>query len=798
MEKDYQHYVINKYLIAAGIENDDIVVKENKIAIIINGIMKNPYILLELKENLKKQDEISNALAQIVLTYKKYNIFGKYYGVFSKYKNGDLFIFFEHDDNIFHSMALDVNKENFNAQGIPSKPTQESVIQVKNILKDKLTIVKNERIIKVVKNLFGDNLNIIVNNKNVISVFLKWLNEIKFDSIDENERDNLFIDLFFTDLINETNYKRKEQKNKLLNLCGVKFKIQKIGNKILFIEISDNGSNKSYVVKDVENYNNFWKIYRRPIDEDIFIEIYKNRDKFFSNTYRNKVGAQYTPKILVNLQNEILKKNNINVDDYVVFDPCCGTANLQDDFKNKNSCFLSTLDAGDVFVAKSKGFENVIQFDFLKDDKMPKWNYNDKLLTINEISKLENKEILVIMNPPYEKEKFIIITEKIVKNITNCKFFLYSNSALFEKEFYFNRLLKLNPFIVSNNIINAKIFNINQTLDADSKGISNWGLSMTLFSFNKNNSPFGAKVNFTRYELKNSKKTPVIKKQCCQVVWNCKKELYKHYLKERLKKYEDDAKIILGNYNILTNGMFISNKINDKYPILTDVNLELVFCAGGILYNTHPEYWEYEIIKAPEKELSDELKANCIISNLFYINNKTINTKEYKNYFMPFTESEIFGEDKHRLNCIIDNNSNNKDRLFDFREWLKPYKQNMSKEAKELYDTSLEIYKFYFEYFKDNTDIDYNVGWMQLKDSLLQGIAINNNDKQQKLTKKNIITGFSTRIGKDATWRPSILDKRYNTNIFTKYDNALVNLFERIQLQMIEHGILETKMARLR
>jgi hypothetical protein len=117
----------------------------------------------------------------------------------------------------------------------------------------------------------------------------------------------------------------------------------------------------------------------------------------------------------------------------------------------------------------------------------------------------------------------------------------------------------------------------------------------------------------------------------------------------------------------------------------------------------------------------------------------------------------------------------------------------MSQEATDLYNASLEIYKFYFRYFDKKAD--YNVGWMQLKDSLLQGKT---DLKTQKLSDKNVVTGFSTRTGENSTWRPSILDKKYNTNIFTIYDDALVKLFERIQDQMIEHGILETRMARLR
>ena len=59
----------------------------------------------------------------------------------------------------------------------------------------------------------------------------------------------------------------------------------------------------------------------------------------------------------------------------------------------------------DVDTCKIKGFENAIQYDYLKDDKQPQWKYKGRFLPIEEIAKLEGRKLMIVMNPPYQRRK---------------------------------------------------------------------------------------------------------------------------------------------------------------------------------------------------------------------------------------------------------------------------------------------------------------------------------------------------------------------------------------------------------
>ena len=67
-------------------------------------------------------------------------------------------------------------------------------------------------------------------------------------------------------------------------------------------------------------------------------------------------------------------QKHINIDDYIIWDPCCGTGNLFKDLNNevfdfldKDRLYLSDIDGSAVDICKrDKGFKdsNVFQFDY--------------------------------------------------------------------------------------------------------------------------------------------------------------------------------------------------------------------------------------------------------------------------------------------------------------------------------------------------------------------------------------------------------------------------------------------------
>ena len=62
------------------------------------------------------------------------------------------------------------------------------------------------------------------------------------------------------------------------------------------------------------------------------------------------------------------------MDEFIVCDTCAGVGNLENQFGKdfKKYCYLSTLEANDVEICKIKEFENVVQFDYLKNKGQPR------------------------------------------------------------------------------------------------------------------------------------------------------------------------------------------------------------------------------------------------------------------------------------------------------------------------------------------------------------------------------------------------------------------------------------------
>jgi hypothetical protein len=145
-----------------------------------------------------------------------------------------------------------------------------------------------------------------------------------------------------------------------------------------------------YEIKNIHQYKQFWKTYSRPPHKNDFKEIHEHINILYTDAYRRTSGAEYTPPCFVKKQNELLNKyyGENWQEEYIVYDPCCGVGNLEDDFPEeyiKNYCFLSTLEQMDVDRCKSKGFENVRTFDYLKDNKEPTFKYKGQEIDKDKI-----------------------------------------------------------------------------------------------------------------------------------------------------------------------------------------------------------------------------------------------------------------------------------------------------------------------------------------------------------------------------------------------------------------------------
>ena len=758
-EKNYQDKIIQKYF--EKYERDIELGRVDAIFYRKNDKVKNAILLVEFKFVVKNENDIYKALVQIVLTARKNNHYGCFYGVIAQYQEENIFYYFQHDDFIFNTNAINVENET------PNNPSAEAINNLTPILKEKIKIVKSEQLQAAIDSLMSGDTEIIITEHNVVSIFQSYIDRISFEEELTGEQ---MIDIFITDILKGAKYKRVDKgQHQQLSIIETNWEIVKVGDRIAFKAQDD----KLHFVKNNKFYNEFWTLYHRPPTEESFSKIYENRHLFFSESYRKKVGGFYTPEFMVDFQNEVLKQHlgeNFETK-YIILDVTAGTGNLQEKYLNKDNVYLSTLDEGDVLIAKSKGFNNVKKWNIFNG--LPKFNYGGNELSIDEIASIEDRQILVIMNPPYEEEKYFKILEILATNIKNFYCYWYSKIRMFDRKYIFEGLQNLNARIIDNYLFNAK----------ETFKLANWGLCCTLFEFNKNiTEKISDETELKRYECK---KNILTYKE--NVIVNPFKKTFKESL-----DLSTQSLVKLGIYN--KNGLIytFSNYRNNENinTFVTPENWENVLLLVGICYNSHKDYWEYDIEKAPEKELSDKFKADLILTSLLYICNGTYNKEKQKNYFVPFTELELGIPAKH-LYIEVQNRP-----VFDFREKLKPFKEKMSEECKNLYKCVLQIYKFYLDRFEG--DADKNAGWLQIRDALK-----NDTTKVIEYEKTETSTTGKHRSvkGKDGitvTWVPSKLDEKYNTKIFTEYDKALLKMFEKIQDEMIEHGIIRKRMSCLR
>ena len=760
-EKNYQDKIIQKYF--RKYERDIEVDRIDAIFYRKKDDVRNPILLVEFKFIVKNETDIYKALVQLVLTVRKSNKhYGCFYGVIAQYQEESIFYYFEHNDFIFNTNAINIENET------PNNPSIEAINNLAPILEKEIKIAKSEQLQSTIDSLMSGNPEITITEHNVVSIFQSYMNRVPFE---EKLTEEQMIDIFITDIYFNAEYKRVDKgQNPQFPTIETNWQIVKVRDKTAFKDKAD----KLHYLKDDKRYNEFWTLYHRPPTEKEFSKIYENRHLFFSESYRKKVGGYYTPEFMVDFQNEVLKKHL--GDDfetkYIILDVTAGTGNLQEKYQNKDNVYLSTLDEGDVLIAKSKGFSNVKQWDIFKG--LPTFNYGGNELPIDGIAKHEKKQILVIMNPPYEEEKYFRILNKLAESIKNFHCYWYSKLMMFERKDFLQGLQNLKVKIIDNYLFSAK----------ETFKLANWGLCCTLFEFNENiTKKISDEIELKRYECK--KNPPTYKEN---VIINPFKKTFKESL-----NLSTQSLVKLGIYMKFGGTRYIFANYSDNKntkTFITPDNWENVLLLVGIYYNSDKDYWEYDIEKEPEKELSNEFKADLILTSLLYTGNGTYNKENAKNYFVPFTEQELGIPAKH-LYIEVQNKP-----IFDFREKLKPFKDKMSMECKVLYNSVLQIYRFYLNRFEG--DADMNAGWLQIRDALKNDTA----KPIEYMKTKPSITGKSRALkGKDGitvTWVPSKLDKKYGTKIFTEYDNALLKMFEKIQDGMIEHGIIKQRMSCLR
>ncbi len=759
----------------------------NKVDILLKDRKNIPMLYIESKSEIKNKTEYRQALAQLILTNKKQKyVLNKVALIYRDSQMNDVFDFVDCSEN----EVMYNNDINWKAE-VPSKPTRDAIDRINDRLEGKVTHYVNEEIKEIYKRLKkGLSNSFDITEKNVLVVYNQWKNNIKFKEEIEDEQE--LINLFLIDMLNNTSYKDAAYEtidSKFLlsdrnfiregtNLS--KYKIMKNGEIIDGIKYSGKPRSVYYTFSDPEKYNEFWKKYKRPPELNEFWKILEHSAKLYTEKYRKSTGGEYTPSYFVEKQNEILVQH-YNLNDFIIFDPCAGVGNLQNQFGSdfKEFCYLSTLEQMDVDICKNKRFDNVIQFDYLKDNTQPKWKYKGQLRDIKEICALERKRLMVIMNPPYKKKrgvKYNLAIEFFNKVLTlepDVIVFYYSMESFFKP-------IRLN-YINSGYKIVSHIFSNAKTTFK----LSEWPISQVIFDREKGEEWNDKCIKADRYEL--NKKTDKL-----EYVKTYRYDNTRPYLIDDINNHikKNMTGLVLGQWSYLSDCITIGNGGKEKPQKITTDNLEYCLLSKGINFNTDAKYFErnYHCYKGTLKDIPKELYNDSIMFSLFYGHNLFTN-KGQKNYIMPFGAKDL-DCNKNDLNVLFPDDYSKdlfSEQPFDFRQFLSQFE--FSKEANDLFEASLKVFKYYHKN-GDYQNKDWNDSFYDITNAIMGKDANsfkaldNKHDtriNQVKTTKGT--RGFSRKTIK------YVVSSEY-LDIFENFFDARDILAKKINTQLVDNGLL--------
>lgn len=757
-------------------------------------------LYIEAKHKIFSDTKRRRTIAQVILTNHKQESILDHVAIIYQNKFGDDVLEYIDcsGDSVMYNNDINWDKEK------PSDPSTLAINSINDRLYGRITEYRNENIKEFYNDLKRNkNVQINITEKNVISVFKQWKECVKFRRDIKDEQD--MINLFLVDLLNGTKYHDSVlEEIKENTLFGSVKKGEKEvdswrllineGTNLYNYEIKKNENGVTdaityvgtehtfyYAFADPNAYDFFWKTYHRPPEKKEFLKILERSSKLYTEQYRRDSGSEYTPPCFVELQNQILAQH-YNMDDFIVCDPCAGVGNLENQFGKdyKDYCYLSTLESTDVDICKIKGFANAIQFDYLIDNKQPKWKYKGNYLPINEIAKLEGRKLMIIMNPPYQNKKeykyntAIEFFNKCLNLNPDVIVFYYETKSFYDEEV--NHYVKSGYKIVSHVFTNAEVFLL-----------SNWPISQIIFD--KENGCEIANDGFiaNRYEYdKKDEKLHFVRSYHYDF---SKSNLF---VQLKTKISENATGLILGNYSYLNDVIKIGNGGMNRGNYVTTENLKYCLLSKGLIFNTHHKYFELNSIvyRGDVDDIPYSLFTDAIMFSLFY-KGILFTNKETQNYIMPFTANELECN-INDLNVLIQNSPDmyyDKDgiRSFDFREYLKQF--TFSEESKDLYEAGLAIFKYYHRSNAyDNKD--YNDSFYDITNAIM-GKDLSTFKEQENIKGKKI-TKVKTTKGSLGFSRNNIKSRipKEDLPIFYNFFDVRERLAQKINQQLIENNLL--------
>lgn len=166
-------------------------------------------------------------------------------------------------------------------------------------------------------------------------------------------------------------------------------------------------------------YTKFWSIWQRPPSQIEYERIIRSLDRFKDDKVRKITGSFFTPLSVVDLQMYYMRRElGDNFESkYYIWDPACGTANLEYRFSTYENTFLSTIDDGEIDIIKTHALAvgaEIFKYDFLNDDidliehRVPYSDVRWKKLPekLRWVLTHQPNKLIILMNPPFGKTAF--------------------------------------------------------------------------------------------------------------------------------------------------------------------------------------------------------------------------------------------------------------------------------------------------------------------------------------------------------------------------------------------------------
>lgn len=768
----------------------------NQVDVLLKDKKQNYLLYIETKFIISNETLLRQARAQVILTNKKQTkILSRVALVYQDAEKNDVLELINCSENsVMYNNDINWNSEK------PSMPTKDAIDRINDRIYGKITTYKNDEIKEFYRLLKTDGETVIsITEKNFNVIYNQWKNEVLFKEKILDEQD--LINLFLVDILNGTKYKKSfisddmnnaelfENQEQNLIREGTNlghYKLMFFKDQIDGIKYTGETSSSYYTISNAEKYNFFWKKYKRPPEKHEFLKILERSSTLYSNKYRKDTGGEYTPTCFVEKQVKILNEH-YNMNDFIVFDPCAGVGNLENQFGKdfKQYCYLSTLEQMDVDICKIKGFENSMQFDYLKNEDQPKFKYKGTNLDITEIARREDKKLMIVMNPPYQRKKefknnlAIEFFNKVVALKPQVIVFYYMTESFLRSE--------IENYISSGYKIVSHIFSSAK----ETFYLSDWPISQVIFDKDSGETISKKEIKTKRYELE--KGDFVFKGN---YVYDYESPNLISEIENKIKK--ENKGMILGEWCYLSNVINLINKeCKNGSNAITTNNLIWCLLMKGLNFNAHGKYFERNIYvhKGKIDEISKELFSDSIMFSLFYVKNAFSNKNPgIKNYIMPFTAEEL-GCEKNDLNVLFPDSAeqdlftqSEEQKPFDFREFLRQF--DFSKEAKDLYNAALQIFKYYHknENFQNK---DWNDSFYDITNAIMgknPNIDYNKKENQNIYSLEQHRTTKGTKGFGRNTIKYAVSSK--DLPIFEHFFDTRDILAKKINKQLIENHIL--------